>query len=152
MSIPLAVATKICDSVVNQALAKGWGPVCVHVVDAAAQPIAMQRMDGVALAYSSYSSAKANTCVLLGMNPRVFRDKYASGDPAKMLQATSMIASMKGTICAFPGGVLLRSQDEKIVAAVGVSGASSDQDEWLALSAARLHWEGPTSPSSSPLD
>lgn len=152
MSIPLAVATKICDSVVNQALAKGWGPVAVHVVDSAAQPIAMQRMDGVALAYASFSAAKANTCVLLGMNPRAFRDKYAGGDPAKMLQATSMISSMHGSVCTFPGGVLLRSQDEKIVAAVGVSGASSDQDEWLALSAARLHWEGSTSPASSPLD
>ena len=49
-----------------------------------------------------------------------------------------MIACMDGKIANFPGGVLItcaRSGTKKVLGAVGVSGATGDQDEHLALQA-----------------
>ena len=37
----------------------------------------------------------------------------------------------------FPGGVLLRDEENNVIGAVGCSGASSDEDEFLAISGIR---------------
>lgn len=153
--LTLTLATDICSSIVAKCKDKGWAPVCATVLDSSANIICVMRMDGVAVAYPKFSQAKATTCVSLGMSSRKFRDKYVGSDPVKLAQLHSMVACMDGRIAAFPGGVLMLplGGSNEIVGAVGVSGASSDQDEWLALSAIRdCGYEGLTEPAESPLD
>jgi uncharacterized protein GlcG (DUF336 family) len=131
--------------------AKEWAPVSVVVIDASDNVLCSMRMDGCPpVAYPKYAHAKATTAVSLGISSRKFRDKYIGG-PEKVAQGLSMIATMQGKICCFPGSVLLSTTSDGIVGAVGVSGASSDQDEFMALSAVR-EFDFITDPTSSPLD
>lgn len=151
--VNLDLATRICFGVVNKCKEMGWAPVSVVVVDSCNHAIASMRMDNCSpVAYPKFAIAKANTAVSLGMSSRKFRDKYAS-DPNKLAQMQSMISIMDGKLAGFPGSVLMLSPSGSIAGAVGVSGASSDQDEYLALHAVKdSGFEGITEPASSPLD
>jgi len=81
--------------------------------------------------------AKARTCTGLGASTRALRDKYASAKPTQ-LAALGNIAG-PGEFAPFPGGVLLRDPDNPAttVGAVGISGASADEDEHCAVLAAK---------------
>ena len=41
--------------------------------------------------------------------------------------------ALPGSLCPFPGGVLIRDNDGNLLGAVGVSGDTSDNDEAAAL-------------------
>ena len=154
MKLSLETAARVCSNVVSLCKAKGFPPICVVVCDPNGVTICSMLMDRCPpVAYPRYALAKAITAVSFGVSSRRFRDKYISS-PDKIVQLQSMISSMEGKICAFPGSVLLSYADGEIAGAVGVSGASSDQDEYLALEAVRnADCEGiTTEPSSSPLD
>ena len=45
----------------------------------------------------------------------------------------SMVSITGGKMAPFPGGVLMKSSQGDIIGAVGVSGASGDEDEYCAL-------------------
>lgn len=53
---------------------------------------------------------------------------------------------------AVPGGVLCRDEAGNVVGAIGVSGASADEDEHCAVVGARAVAGLVTEPSQSPLD
>jgi uncharacterized protein GlcG (DUF336 family) len=107
-------------------------------------------MDDTQPAMRSFAAAKATTAVTMKMSSRKFRDTYNT--PEKSLQMMSMIASMQGSICNFPGSILMTIGDS-VIGSVGVSGARSDQDEWLALNAIRASgFDGSCEPSTNPLD
>lgn len=154
--LSLDLARDICSSIVAKCKDKGFAPVACVVMDASANVICSMKMDGCApVAYPKFALAKATTCVSLGVSSRRFRDKYPAVDAMKVAQLANMASCMDGRIAAFPGGVLLlpAGGSNEIVGAVGVSGASSDQDEWLALTAVRdCGYEGVTDPATSPLD
>ena len=145
------LALQMCQAVVNESKERSWGPVAVSVVDASGFCICSMFMDNTAIAMSSFALAKATTAVTMKMSSRKFRDTYNT--PEKSLQMMSMIASMQGKICNFPGSILLTSADDVVVGSIGVSGARSDQDEWLALNAVRASgFEGKYEPVSNPMD
>eukprot|EP00808_Paulinella_micropora_P017485 g68669.t1 len=77
------------------------------------------------------------TEAMLGLpSTRALRDKYS--EPAKHPQITAMNAITGGRLAPFPGGVLCTLPDgQTIVGAIGVSGASADEDEMCAFSGAR---------------
>ena len=51
----------------------------------------------------------------------------------------NMVAVMDGKMANFPGGVLIKcSESKRVLGSVGVSGATGDQDEFLALNAAKM--------------
>ena len=112
-----------------------FAPVAVNVVDANANVLVQKRMDGcIHVGIPDFSYAKAYTCVVTNLSSREFRDKYTGdGDPAKFCQMNSMIDISRGRMAAFPGGVLLRNRDDDVVGAIGVSGASGDEDEYVCL-------------------
>eukprot|EP01036_Dinobryon_divergens_P028682 gene28682-37668_t len=96
-------------------------------------------MDGCApVGIPQFAMAKAYTCIAMKMSSRTFRDKYTeTSDPSKYCQMLSMVNISQGQMAPFPGGVLLRRRDGSVVGAIGVSGATGDQDEYLALEAAK---------------
>ncbi len=68
------------------------------------------------------------------ISSRMFRDKYASDkDPSKYCQMLSMVSITDGKMAPFPGGVLMKNSEGAIIGAVGVSGASGDEDEYCGL-------------------
>ena len=44
-----------------------------------------------------------------------------------------MVAITGGKMAPFPGGVVVKNGEGKIIGAIGVSGASGDEDEYSAL-------------------
>jgi uncharacterized protein GlcG (DUF336 family) len=46
---------------------------------------------------------------------------------------TSMVNITEGKMAPFPGGVLMKDQEGNVIGAVGVSGASGDEDEYCAI-------------------
>lgn len=130
----LDIATKICQVVVDTCKANNFSPITVVVVDSTCQVIASSRMDNCSgLVYPKFALAKAFTAVSLGMPSRTFRDKYAN-DPVKAAQMISMVNISQGQLAPFPGSVLIRDQDTNtIIGACAVSGATSDQDEFMAM-------------------
>ena len=107
----------------------------VNVVDKQANVLVQKRMDGCThVGIPEFSYAKAYTCVAMNLSSREFRDKYTSdNNPAKLCQMNSMINISGGKMAAFPGGILLRNRDNDVLGAIGVSGASGDEDEYVCL-------------------
>mmetsp|Transcript_198 Transcript_198/g.410 ORF Transcript_198/g.410 Transcript_198/m.410 type:complete len:240 (+) Transcript_198:135-854(+) len=137
--LSLNEADELANGVIKTIKRNDFPPIVVTVVDRQANILVQKRMDDVChAAFPEFSYAKAYTCVTMGVSSREFRDKYtATDDNAKISQMNSMMA-ISGKMAAFPGGVLLRNGENKIVGAIGVSGAAGDEDEYVALTAA---WE-----------
>jgi len=143
--ISLQAANNIANAAINAAKQNKFSPITVTIVDTAGDIITMQRMDHCASgAYPKYSYAKAFTAVSHNMSSRAFRDKYIpkpitdSTDYLKLSQLLNMSIINEGKLATFPGGIVLRSkEDGTVVGAVGVSGASGDEDEYCALEGAK---------------
>merc|ERR1712039_597036 len=80
--------------------------------------------------------AAAKSCVHLGMSTRVLRDKYDQ----RATQILAMVDISNGEFAPFPGGVLCRDSSENggaVLGAIGVAGASGEQDEHCGIIGAR---------------
>ncbi len=123
--------------------------MAVNVVDTQANILVQKRMDGCNhVGIPEFSYAKAYTCIAMNLASREFRDKYTvSNDLAKVCQMNSMINISGGKMAAFPGGILLRNNDNEVIGAIGVSGASGDEDEYVGLKSV---WDSGLSLSTQP--
>lgn len=106
--------------------------VCITVVDAAAWPVAFVRMDGVPLGVIDVSSKKAKTAVLFHMDSEAFAKVAHPNGEAYSLENTN------GGLTSFGGGLLLKTADGAIAGAIGVSGASTEDDIAIGRIAARV--------------
>mmetsp|Transcript_27436 Transcript_27436/g.57261 ORF Transcript_27436/g.57261 Transcript_27436/m.57261 type:complete len:239 (+) Transcript_27436:167-883(+) len=131
----LDVADLLSNSVIATAKRNNFPPIVVSVLDKQANMLVQKRMDGdVHVAFPDFSYAKAYTCVALDVSSREFRDKYTTqNDASKIAQLNSMMSISQGKMAAFPGGILLRNEENVVIGAVGVSGAAGDEDEYAAL-------------------
>src|SRR6266403_1291668 len=98
----------------------------VAVVDAGGNLMALARLDGTFAAGASISIGKARTAVLFKRPTKVFEDIIKNGRTAMVALSDSLFTPLQGGI-----PILI---DGQIVGGVGVSGASSaQQDEELAI-------------------
>ena len=72
---------------------------------------------------------------MMQTSSRQWRDKLTSegGQPAKFCTMNAMVVISDGKMAPFPGGILLKTADGKVLGAVGVSGGTDDEDEYCAL-------------------
>ena len=76
----------------------------------------------------------------MGMSSRMIRD-HLSASPTSV---TSLAAVADGQFVPVPGGVLIEDVDEFAIGAIGISGDTSEKDEYCAIRAvqdAGLHAE-----------
>jgi len=102
----------------------------IAVVDAGANLKAFQRMDGSFLGSIDIAIKKARTARLFNM---------PSGDLGKLAQPGEPLYNIEfsnGGLITFPGGVLLTGAGGEIVGAIGVSGASVEEDHEVASAGA----------------
>ena len=107
------------------------------MLDAGGNPVALAREDGCGLLRVDIAKAKAWTGLAMGMSPRALRDRFVSR-PA-FLGALSDVSA--GRIAPAPGGVLILVPGGvgdgcgamEVVGAVGVSGDTSEKDEFVAV-------------------
>ncbi len=120
----------IAAAVANAKKSKAPGGV-IAVVDEGGNLMALERLDGTFAAGANISIGKARTAVLFKRPTKVFEDIIKNG-------RTAMVALPDAYFTPLQGGVPI-TIDGQIVGGVGVSGASSaQQDEELAMAGANV--------------
>jgi uncharacterized protein GlcG (DUF336 family) len=105
-------------------------PMNIAVVDAGANLVAFERMEGAWLGSIDISINKAFTARAFDIETKALGENSQSGD-----QFFGIHASNHGRVMIFAGGVPLK-RGEMVVGAVGVSGGSGKQDQSVAEAAA----------------
>jgi uncharacterized protein GlcG (DUF336 family) len=111
---------------VSEASKRGW-PLNVAVVDSGGNLVSFQRMDGAQLASIPIAEHKARTAVKFRRPTRVFEDVLQTKDYKYVLTLDDIIASR--------GGIPL-IEDGKLIGAIGCSGATGAQDEFVCTAGA----------------
>jgi uncharacterized protein GlcG (DUF336 family) len=127
------LSTETAAAIVDAALAEGrrreLHPLCVAVLDERAGLLVLKREEAASSGRPKIAAAKAAGCLAMGMGGRDLARRAAA--------APAFFASLAGVlregIVPAPGGVLVRSASGRLLAAVGVSGDTSDNDEACAL-------------------
>lgn len=120
----LETAQKIAAGCQAKALKEGW-KMSVTVVDAGANPIYFQRMDGAYLASSELSRLKAENAAKMQLPTSILED-FSFGKDKKGGLAPGL-AHLPGFV-TLAGGIPL-STGKSFLGAVGVSGGMPNQDE-----------------------
>ena len=128
-----ALTLSQAQTIVTTALAHARGakfqPLAVLVLDARGVPKAFAAEDGTSLRRYEIAHGKAHGALSMGIGSRTL-GKRAEERPQFIAAATHAVG---GSLVPVPGGVLVRGADNAIIAAVGVSGDTSDNDEAAAL-------------------
>jgi uncharacterized protein GlcG (DUF336 family) len=132
MSISLSQAETVVEGALTRARELGLPPVSVAVLDSGGHLKAMQREDGVAFFRATVCQAKAWGALALGASSRHFAERYSS-DTLQRGFINAMGGSPRERIVPLPGGVLIRDRDGRLLGAVGVAGAASEDDEACAI-------------------
>jgi uncharacterized protein GlcG (DUF336 family) len=127
--IDLAHATIIVDRALAEGRSLGLPPLTVAVLDGSGCLVSFKREDGSSLLRPEIAQAKAWGALGMGMGSRALAQR-ASAQPA-FISAVNALAG--GRLIPVPGGVLIRSSAKAIIGAVGITGATSDQDEACAV-------------------
>jgi glc operon protein GlcG len=117
-AVDAAAAKKIAAGVVAECQKNSWN-VAVAVVDTHGFLVYFERMDNTQTASVDIAVGKARAAATYRRTTRVFMEAINKGSPAT--------ATLPG-VFASPGGVPIMV-DGKVTGAVGVSGATGDQDE-----------------------
>lgn len=130
-SLPLDCA----NAIVTEALVLGRKasllPLTVVVLDAGGKLVAMQSEDGSGLIRFDVAFGKAYGALGMGISSRLIRDRL-SGRPTFQ---NALSAAAEGRFIPVPGGVLVENADGITLGAVGISGDTSDKDEYCAIEA-----------------
>lgn len=104
--------------------------VSVVVVDSGGNPVAMARMDGANIVSPDIARGKAFTAVAFKAHSKEMYERMKDRPIAGM----GLTQVSGNRVVLLPGGVVAKKGDE-VIGAVGVSGASSDQDHECGLQA-----------------
>jgi uncharacterized protein GlcG (DUF336 family) len=129
MSITLEQAEKLSEAAKEKARAIGV-PMNIAIVDEGANLVSFHRMDNAWLGSIDISIKKAKTARFFDMS---------SGEIGKLSQPGGPLYNIEhsnGGLITFPGGVVLKNSDGKVVGAIGVSGGSVEQDHEVATAGA----------------
>lgn len=126
--IDLATAKKIVDAAEAFAVAQSL-KVAISVVDANGDLVYFRRMDGAIAAGVTAAPGKARAAILFGLPTKDLADAVAAGKPVSTVITPSGLAA--GTVTVQQGGIPF-IKDGKVIAGIGVGGATSAQDETIA--------------------
>jgi uncharacterized protein GlcG (DUF336 family) len=129
--LSLDAAKIIAEAALAAGREKGFMPLTVAVLDAGGHLVAFLREDGSGILRPEVATGKAWGALGLGTSTRMLRDRLADR-PA--FQA-ALAAASGGKFIPVPGGVLIRDADGDVIGAVGISGDTSDKDEYAAITA-----------------
>ena len=125
--LTLDLAKKIADGCeAHYAKQTDWRPLNIAIVDDGGNLKVFRRMDNSFLMSIDIALLKANTAAGLPFPTRVVGELAfgKDGQPGRV----PGIADIPG-VAAFPGGLPIMTSDGQHIGAIGVSGATGDQDE-----------------------
>lgn len=126
--LTLQQANTLIEAVLKRARAKKMPPIAVAVLDTGAHLKALQREDGVSFLRVQIAQAKAWGALGLGINSAQIAERYTQ-DELQRGFITALNSMSGGQLIPLPGGVLVRSAEGDIIAAVGAAGGVSSDDE-----------------------
>ncbi len=135
--LTLGRANRIINVAFEKAEQKGYKPLACIVMDAGGNIKAFKSQDGASNGRFDVARGKANGALAVGTGSR-WLDEQAKARPHFLAGLGSVV---QGGIVPVPGGVLAKDSQGRVVAAVGISGDTSDADEECAayaVSAAEL--------------
>lgn len=110
--------------VIKASLADGLAPVCIALSDAQGELVALQRSPGAPGRAVNIAIAKAYTAARMGVSTVAFKQRLLS-------QQYVLQDFMDSGLTSLAGGLPIKSEGV-VVAAVGISGRSPEQDAELA--------------------
>ena len=130
--IDLALAKKLADACEAKKATTDWRPLNIAIVDAGADLILFRRQDGAFLGSVDIAINKAVSAVMIPYPTRVIGDlAYGKdGNPGRVPGISTV-----DFLVPFAGGLPIRTESGHLIGAIGISGASSDQDEECAQAA-----------------
>ena len=137
-SLSLTQAQAIIAGALALARHKGYKPMGVVVVDAAAQAIAFAREDGASALRLDIAHGKAGAAVGMGVSSRALAVR-AKDMPAFF---GTIATNAQHPFIPQTGAVLVANAQGETIGAVGASGGTGDEDEEIAIAgiaAAGLH-------------
>ena len=135
MELKTILALKDAETIVDVAIGVGRShdmlPLTVIVLDVGGHTVVMKREDGSGIMRCDVATAKAWGALGMGVPTRLLGDRLA--DRPAFQGALAAVSG--GRFVAVPGGVLIRDLGNSVIGAVGISGDSSDRDEYCAIKA-----------------
>ena len=130
ISLSLTQSQAIIASALVVARDKGYKPMGVVVVDAAAQAIAFAREDGASALRLDIAHGKAGAAIGMGVSSRALAVR-AKDMPAFF---GTIATNAQQPFIPQTGAVLITNAQGDIVGAVGASGGTGDEDEEIVIS------------------
>ena len=128
-SLPLAAAEKIVDAALAAGEKHQMMPLTVVVLDSGGHTVAMKRQDGCGNMRAGVATGKAWGALGMGLPSRLIRDRL----PDRPAFQGALAAVSDGRFVPVPGGVLVCDSEGYAIGAVGISGDTSDEDEFCGI-------------------
>ena len=129
MSLTLEQANKMIEAAFAHAASNNIKPLVVCVYDAGGVLKSYQAQDGTSNGRFQIAGGKARGALAVGMGSR-WLNAQAEGRPHFLAGMNTVI---EGGVVPVPGAVLAKNSNGDIVACVGISGDTSDNDEACAI-------------------
>lgn len=130
-SLTLAIAQTIMTEALRLGRAEDMMPLTIVILDAGGKIIAVNSEDGSGLVRFDVAFGKAWGSLGMGKSSRWIRDNLET----RPVFLTSLVTASDGRTIPVPGGVLIGDSEGFIIGAVGISGDTSERDEYLGISA-----------------
>ena len=127
----LDVASTIIDTAIVSGREKNLLPLTVVILDSGGKVIASKSEDGSSIMRFDIAYGKAWGALGLGMSSRLIGDKLS----ARPTFVNALAAVAKGKFVPVPGGVLIEDSEGFTIGAIGISGDTSEKDEYCAITA-----------------
>ena len=128
-TLTLEQATTIATRAIAAGRRERMLPLAVVVVDSGGQIVTVQRDDGCGTLRVRIAQGKARGALGMGIPSRTIRDRLQNRPAFQSAVATAS----QGQFIPVPGGVLILDGDGRAIGAVGISGDTSDRDEYCAI-------------------
>lgn len=128
-TLPLATAETIIDKALDAAREFDMQAMSVAILDAGGHLVAFKREDGSGIMRAQIAVGKAWGALGMGASSRLLRDRL--GGRPNFISALTDVS--EGRFVPVPGGVLVLDDDHYAIGAVGISGDTSERDEYCAI-------------------
>jgi uncharacterized protein GlcG (DUF336 family) len=129
-ALKLDVALSLMTASLNFARSHNLPPLSVVVLDEGGQVKASASEDNVGIARNDIALGKAHAALGMGFGTRQFFNLVQQKVLPEMF-ASTINGATAGKFIPLPGGVLINDENG-VIGALGISGASSNQDEEIA--------------------
>ncbi|WP_298772115.1 heme-binding protein [uncultured Shewanella sp.] len=131
VTLSLDKASTILETALSIAKTESMLPITVVILDAGGHIVALKRQDGAGIFRVELANAKAYGALGMGVSTRVLGERLQN----RPVFAGALTGVSKGKWVDVPGGVLIRNEKAQVIGSVGISGDTSDKDEYAAINA-----------------